>query len=97
MYDSCTGAAGISTKGSKEISPVWVLGPEQRWLQLPTSVQEQLRESFNRFDMDGDGMLSAGELRVALSGMGSNVSQDEVRLRVVDTQPIPLMVSLYIS
>jgi calcium-binding protein CML len=46
---------------------------------LHRASQEELRASFDTFDLDGDGHLSAEELAAALSALGQVLGLDEAR------------------
>lgn len=39
---------------------------------------DELREAFKVFDKDGDGLISPAELRGVMSGLGENLTNEEV-------------------
>ena len=45
----------------------------------PKSDEEELAEAFEQFDLNGDGVLSAEELRQAMLRFGENMSIDDIR------------------
>mgnify|MGYP002642450713 FL=1 len=43
-----------------------------------TDSEEELREAFKVFDKDGNGFISAAELRHVMTNLGEKLSDDEV-------------------
>ena len=43
-----------------------------------TDADEELIEVFKIFDMDGNGLISADELRLVMSNLGDNMTEEEV-------------------
>ncbi|KAJ3680975.1 hypothetical protein LUZ60_015464 [Juncus effusus] len=52
--------------------------------QTPTTDESDMREAFNVFDEDGDGFISANELKTVLEklGLGEGESMDRVQLMI---------------
>jgi len=46
--------------------------------QMEMSYEKQLREAFNIFDLDGDGVLTATELAEVFRALGENVTEDDI-------------------
>merc|ERR1719150_2104996 len=71
----CLMMKGITGKEDAEMS--W-----EEFIQLMTaykSEESELRASFNRFDKDGDGEISPGELQEVMHACGEKLSLDEVK------------------
>ena len=49
--------------------------------------EEELRQMFNIFDRDGDGMISHGELRHVMTNLGEKLSEEDIQgmLKEADT------------
>ena len=43
-----------------------------------TDADEELIEVFKIFDMDGNGLISADELRLVMSNLGDNMTEEEI-------------------
>jgi len=54
-----------------------------RWVGNP-AIHENLSETFKKFDTDGNGLITAGELRFALNAMGENLSDKEVEDMIME-------------
>lgn len=48
----------------------------------PTESPEEIREAFGVFDKDGNGCISASELKHVLMTMGEKLTQDEVEIMI---------------
>lgn len=45
----------------------------------PLSAEEELRKTFNIFDIDGNGFISAEEIKKTMENLGEHLTDDEVR------------------
>ncbi len=45
----------------------------------PLSQEEELRKTFNIFDINGDGLISHDEIKKTMLHLGENISDKEVR------------------
>jgi len=52
----------------------WIMGPYLRG----SSNEEELRQAFRRYDVDGSGAIDAGELRTIMRGVGKELSDEEL-------------------
>ena len=44
----------------------------------PLSAEEELRKTFNIFDIDGNGYISADEIKKTMAHLGENLTDEEV-------------------
>lgn len=44
----------------------------------PLSAEEELRKTFNIFDIDGNGFISADEIKKTMAHLGENLTDEEV-------------------
>ena len=46
--------------------------------------ETEIRETFRMFDKDGDGFITAGELRYMFANMGQRLTDDEINEMIMD-------------
>jgi calmodulin len=46
--------------------------------------EEEMREAFKQFDEDGNGVISADELRHVMTSLGQKLSQEEVEEMIIE-------------
>lgn len=46
--------------------------------------ETEIRETFRMFDKDGDGFITAGELRYMFANMGQKLSDEEINEMIMD-------------
>lgn len=51
--------------------------------QLSPEQQEFFRQSFNEFDLDGDGRITSAELKNVFEKVGLNHSEEEIQNMVI--------------
>ena len=44
----------------------------------PLTAEEELRKTFNIFDIDGNGFISADEIKKTMAVLGENLTDEEV-------------------
>lgn len=44
--------------------------------------EDEVRQAFRIFDIDGDGLIDAQELRLTMQNLGENLSDDDVRAMI---------------
>jgi len=44
----------------------------------PLNAEEELRKTFKIFDIDGNGFISADEIKITMRHLGENLTDDEV-------------------
>jgi len=44
--------------------------------------EEELRRAFNLFDIDGDGVITAAELKTVMHALGSDLTNEEIDLLI---------------
>ena len=70
------GPAGAGAKGGA--------GKKPAAAKLDTEQLEELKEAFNLFDTDSNGMIDAKELKAAMRALGFQVKKADVRKMIAD-------------
>jgi uncharacterized protein YneF (UPF0154 family) len=52
--------------------------------------EEEIREAFRVFDKDGNGFISAAELRHVMTNLGEKLTDDEVDEMIREVRPVPV-------
>lgn len=64
---------------SQSSSPSWPGTPRSRNRKMKdTDTEEELIEAFKVFDRDGNGLISAAELRHVMTNLGEKLTEEEV-------------------
>ena len=81
ICDSAFGFAGRSSLllcSELSLFFVWLLRVSLPHLQKDTDSEEEIREAFKVFDKDGNGFISAAELRHVMTNLGEKLTDEEV-------------------